>query len=88
MTIRVKNGVCVLVTDTLDYWQLQPKVLTSEQRGKRVCSVLKTCLYSSSHVPDVGMVCKNTNLYGTETDFRGGGGGGEIWKKKKRKHQF
>ena len=36
MNIRVKNGMCVLLTDTLDYWQLLPKVLTSEKRGKQV----------------------------------------------------
>ena len=38
--IRVKNGVCVLLTDTLDYWQLLPKVLTSEKRGKQVWYML------------------------------------------------
>ena len=46
--------------------------------------MLKTCQYSSSHVPGMGVVCKNTNLYGTETDFLGWGGwvGGGIRKKK------
>ena len=36
MNIRVKNGVCI-TDDTLDYWQLLPKVLTNEKRGKQVC---------------------------------------------------
>ena len=36
MNIRVKNGMCVLLTDALDYRQLLPKVLTSEKRGKQI----------------------------------------------------
>ena len=40
MNIRVKNGVCVLLTNTLDYWQLLPKLLTREKRGKQVCACL------------------------------------------------
>lgn len=43
--MQVKNQVCVLLTVTLDYWQLLPKVLTSEYRDAQVCwYFLMTCL--------------------------------------------
>ena len=40
--------MCVLLTDTLDYWQLLPKVLTSEKRGKQVwfCNLFSRAEYS------------------------------------------
>ena len=56
MNIRVKNGVGVLLTNTLDYWQLLPKVLTCEKRGKQVCTCL-SCSTPQLNAPQGHPVC-------------------------------
>ena len=61
---HVNYGVCVLLTDTLDYWQLLAKVLTSENRGKQVFwSRLKwvSVICTTVHIIPTSVNCVKVN---------------------------